>query len=343
MSEHSKPKTSLLNEAKSAAPLEHASCKLDPTDGTYHTLILGDCRNMKEIANETISLTICSPPYFNAEHDYKNAFTSYDEYLNLLHSTAGELCRVTARGRIAAIVIDDMLVEGVKYTIVADTTKIFRDAGFDYRDHIVWKKPDGYAVRSHRSGVQVQHPYPMYYRPDNLTESILIFQKGRFDYKSIPEEIRERSRVQVEAYLKRNRKWHLNLWEITNVLPNSRLEKGIAAFPQELAARLIILYSYVGETVLDCFAGSGTTMKAALELQRNSIGVEINKHLLPTIRKKIKTAKTETSASFITIERLTPSNIPAPKPVTLPPAGTVLQSTVRQVPLTLLNEPLRED
>jgi site-specific DNA-methyltransferase (adenine-specific) len=297
---------------------------------------------MKEVASEAISLAVLSPPYYNAEHDYKNTFTNYEEYLDLPRCVARELWRVIAKGRIAAVVIDDMLVDGVKYPIVADTTKIFTNAGFDYRDRITWKKPDGYAVRSHRSGVQVQHPYPMYYRPDNLTESILIFQKGKFDYKSVPEEIREQSRMQLEAYLQRNRKWHLNLWEITNVLPGSRLEKGIAAFPQELATRLIILYSYVGETVLDCFLGSGTTMKAALELQRNSIGVEINKHLLPTIRKKIRTAKTTTPASFIIIERLTPSSIPPPKPVTLPPPGTVQQSTEKQVPLTLLNEPLRE-
>jgi site-specific DNA-methyltransferase (adenine-specific) len=130
----------------------------------------------------------------------------------------------------------------------------------------------------------------MYYYPDNLLESILVLQKGTFDYKSVPEDIRQRSGKQLTTYLARNPKWHLNLWEITNVLPNSKLEKGIAAFPNELADRLIRLYSYVGDTVLDCFMGSGTTMKAALELERNSVGIEVDINLLPTIKQKIESS-----------------------------------------------------
>ncbi|MCX7765945.1 MAG: site-specific DNA-methyltransferase, partial [Candidatus Sumerlaeia bacterium] len=77
------------------------------------------------------------------------------------------------------------------------------------------------------------------------------------------------------------------LWEMTNVLPGSPLEKDIAAFPEELPYRLIKLFSYVGETVLDPFVGSGTTMKVARELGRNSIGIEIKKTLIPIIRKKL--------------------------------------------------------
>lgn len=75
--------------------------------------------------------------------------------------------------------------------------------------------------------------------------------------------------------------------EIVNVLPCSPIEKGIAAFPDELAYRCIILFSYIGDTVLDPFCGSGTTMKMARELGRNSIGIEIKKSLLPIIKTKI--------------------------------------------------------
>ena len=229
-------------------------------------------------------------------------FTSYEAYLSLLRDVAKELWRVVAEGRIVVLVIDDMLVDGIKYPIVADATRIYQAAGFRYRDRIIWKKPDGYVTRSRRSGVLVQNPYPMYYYPDNLLESILVFQKGKFDYKSIPEDIRQRSGKQLTAYLQKNRKWHLNLWEITNVLPNSKLEKGIAAFPHELADRLIRLYSYVGDTVLDCFAGSGTTMKAALELERNSIGIEIDINLLPTIKEKIESStRTGTVLKHLTV------------------------------------------
>lgn len=78
--------------------------------------------------------------------------------------------------------MDDMLVKGVKYPVVADIIRIMLDGGFRYRDRIVWVKPKGYVRISRRSGVVIQHPYPMYYYPDNIQESILIFQKGKFDY-----------------------------------------------------------------------------------------------------------------------------------------------------------------
>jgi len=82
-------------------------------------------------------------------------------------------------------------------------------------------------------------------------------------------------------------KWYMTLWEMTNVLPGSELEKDIAAFPEELPYRFIKLFSYKGETVLDPFAGSGTTMKIARDLGRNSIGIEIKKSLIPIIKKKV--------------------------------------------------------
>ncbi len=126
----------------------------------------------------------------------------------------------------------------------------------------------------------------MYYYPDNLQETILIFQKGKFDYKSIPEEKRELSKLDVEEY-QRN-KWYLTIWEITNVLPlKNRLEEGIAAFPEEIPYRLIKLFSYVGETVLDPFTGSGTTNKVAMKLGRNSVGYEIDLELLEVIKEKV--------------------------------------------------------
>jgi site-specific DNA-methyltransferase (adenine-specific) len=79
----------------------------------------------------------------------------------------------------------------------------------------------------------------------------------------------------------------MTLWEMTNVLPGSELEKDVAAFPEELPYRIIKLFSYVGETVLDPFVGSGTTMKVAKNLGRNSIGIEIKKSLIPVIKKKL--------------------------------------------------------
>jgi len=252
---------------------------------TWHKLIIGDCSDIKEIPSESVHLVVTSPPYFNAPFDYKGLFKDYQHYLVTLSNMASELFRVVAQGRVVVLNIDDMLVDGEKFPIVADAIRIFREAGFRYRDKIVWKKPDGYLRISRRSGVVIQNPYPMYFYPDNLLESIIIFQKGKFDYKSISKNIRDASKIDIKEYL--GKKWFITLWEMNNVRPGSPLEKDIAAFPDELPYRIIKLFSYAGEIVLDPFVGSGTTMKVARELGRNSIGIEIKEELVPIIKKKI--------------------------------------------------------
>ena len=258
--------------------------------GTVHRVVFGDCRTMKEIPNDSIHLTITSPPYYNAPFDYPGLFSDYDEFLVLIQDLCLDLFRVIAPGRIACFVTDDMLVKGQKYPVVADVTRLMLQAGFRYRDRIVWVKPKGYVRISRRSGVVVQHPYPMYYYPDNIQESILIFQKGKFDYayvRKLLSKILEKSRISLNDY--NDHEWHLTVWNITNVLPlGLRLEKGIAAFPEEIPKRLIKLFSFHSETVLDPFLGSGTTMKMAQELGRNSWGYEIDRSLEKVIKQKLE-------------------------------------------------------
>lgn len=252
---------------------------------TKHKLIFGNCMDMSEISDGSIHLIITSPPYYNAPFDYDGLFANYEQYLGVLNRFAKESYRVLSSGRIIALNIDDMLVNGEKYPIVADAIKIFQSAGFRYRDRIIWKKPNGYLRISKRSGVILQNPYPMYFYPDNLLESIVILQKGKFDYRSISQEIRELSKIDKKEFQDNN--WHKTLWEMTNVLPGSALEKNVAAFPDQLPYRIIKLFSYTGETVLDPFLGSGTTMKVARLLKRNSVGIEIIRDLEKIIRKKV--------------------------------------------------------
>ncbi len=114
--------------------------------------------------------------------DCRDMRRTYADFLDLITQVSKEVYRVVSNGRIAWFVTDDMLVRGEKYPVVADVTRLMQQAGFRYRDKIVWVKPKGYTRISRRSGVLLQHPYPMYFYPDNIQESILIFQKGRFDY-----------------------------------------------------------------------------------------------------------------------------------------------------------------
>src|SRR6266705_439460 len=257
---------------------------------TVHRVVFGDCRTMKEIPDQSIQLTITSPPYYNAPFDYPDLFSDYNEFLTLIQDVCHDLYCVSAAGRIVCFITDDMLVKGQKYPVVADITRLMLQAGFRYRDRIVWVKPKGYVRISRRSGVVIQHPYPMYYYPDNIQESILIFQKGRFDYSFVRDlslRLLEKSRIPLKDY--NGDEWHLTVWNITNVLPlGLRLEKGIAAFPEEIPKRLIKLFSFHGETVLDPFLGSGTTMKVARELGRNSWGYEIDQGLKKIITQKLE-------------------------------------------------------
>lgn len=255
-------------------------------------IVFGSSEVMNELEDESIHLVVTSPPYFNAPFDYPDLFKSYTDFKKLIKNVAKELERVLDEGRIACFVCDDTLIKKKKYPVVADITKIFVSEGFKYRERIVWVKPEGYIRISRRSGVLRQHPYPMYFYPDNLQESILVFQKGEFDYSKTPAELKELSRIDLDEWNKG--KWYLSVWNITNVLPfNNRLEKGIAAFPDEIPYRLIKLFSYKGETVLDPFMGSGTTLKVAKELGRKCIGYDVDVELLPIVKEKLGITQTK--------------------------------------------------
>lgn len=274
---------------------------------TCHIIIIGDAQRIYEISDKSVHLVVTSPPYFNAPFDYKNLYDSYNEFLDMMRNVAKEVFRVLRDGRILVLNIDDMLVDGKKYPIVADATKIFQNVGFNYRDRIIWKKPDDYLRILKRREVIYKYPYPMYFYPDNLLESFLIFQKGRFNYRSISQEIREESKVNIKEF--NEKKMYMTIWYIRNVMPGYNLEKGIAAFPEEIPYRFIQLFSYKNETVLDPFLGSGTTMKVAKRLGRNSIGIEIDKSLISIIKKKLEfenqNNKLRNEAKFYVIERKT--------------------------------------
>jgi site-specific DNA-methyltransferase (adenine-specific) len=239
---------------------------------TEHYLLVGDCTKTKSYLSSLppIDLIITSPPYFNAPFDYKELFSNYETFLSMIDKIAKILFSKLKVGGIAVINIDDMLIKGIKYPIISDTIKIFRKNGYKVNGRIVWRKPEGYIRISRRSGVLLQNPYPMYFYPDNLLESILIFQKGIIKDS-------EKSTTMIQK----------DIWKMTNVLPKKgRLESNIAAFPEELPKRLIKAFSIEGSLICDPFLGSGTTMKIARDLQRNSIGIEILPELVEIIQKK---------------------------------------------------------
>jgi DNA modification methylase len=258
---------------------------------------------MREVGDESVHLMVTSPPYYNAPFDYPGLFRNYQEYLDLIRSLARELKRVLVQGRVACFVTQDVRIEGKLYPICSDIIRIMVEEGFHYRDKIIWRKPEGYIRISRRSGVLIQHQLPMYFYPDNIFEEILIFQKGEFDYsilKKFDDKVLQDSRINIDEF--NREKWYLSVWDITNVLPlKGRLEEGVAAFPEEIPRRLIKLFTFVGETVLDPFVGSGTTIKVAKELGRNSYGYEIDLELKQTILQKVGIAQKIEENKYLTL------------------------------------------
>jgi len=255
-------------------------------DTMFVKIIFGNSENMKEINSEAIHLVVTSPPYYNAPFDFPNLYNSYEEFLGTIEKVGREIFRVLQKGRMACFVTQDVRINGKLYPIVSDLTRIMQDIGFDYQERIIWRKPEGYIRISRRSGVVIQHPYPMYYFPDNIYEDILIFKKpGKFEKNILSEEIKQKSKIDLKKF--QEEKWYLSVWDIKNVLPSEKWSKYTAAFPEELVERIITLYSYYGETVLDPFLGTGTTCIVAKRLGRSFIGYEIDLELKDVIEERI--------------------------------------------------------
>lgn len=253
-----------------------------------HLVVIGDSRNMAEVKDNSVQLIVTSPPYFNVK-DYGTenigSINEYEVYLRAMRQVFSECYRVLENGRYICVNISDIISDGKKYPLPFHCIRLLQKAGFEYREHIIWKKPSGVGANSKKGGSKrfgtlIQNPYPMYYFPNNIYEHILVMRKGKFDYKKITKEVKLRSIIDTEHAKKY---WNTDVWEI---MPETR--KGHPAmFPEKLPEALIKLYSYKEETVLDPFLGSGTTSKVAKDLNRNSIGYEINEAYLEIIKSKI--------------------------------------------------------
>lgn len=259
---------------------------------THHRLIIGDCREMPELADESIALAVTSPPYWSIkdyEHPGQIGFQqTYEEYLDALRRVMAEVLRVLRPGCRFAINIGDQYLRASEHgryriqPIPADLTLIGRDLGYDFMGGIIWKK-----ISTTRTTGGGQLMGSIYYPRDGQVtyehETILLLRKPG---KSKPpsREAKEKSRLTKEERLK----WFRGVWD--DVHPD-RQRGHVAMFPVELPRRLIKMYSFWGETVLDPFMGSGTTSLAAKLEGRHSVGYEINPDFEPLVQRKLEQAR----------------------------------------------------
>jgi site-specific DNA-methyltransferase (adenine-specific) len=275
---------------------------------TIHKIIIGDSRGMKEISDETIHLIITSPPYWQLKDygsDDQIGFNdSYESYINNLNLVWNECYRVLHKGCRLCINIGDQFARSIyygRYKVIPIRTEIIKFCemiGFDYMGAIIWQKV---TTTNTTGGASVMGSFP-YPRNGILKidyEFILIFKKIGESPK-VSRETKEKSKLTQKEWNEYfSGHWNFNGEKQTN---------HIAMFPEELPRRLIKMFSFVGDTVLDPFLGSGTTILAAKNLDRNSIGYEVNEDFLSIIKEKVGFSKKNmfetTVFKFIKQERL---------------------------------------
>jgi DNA modification methylase len=250
-------------------------------------VIIGDSRNMAELPDESVDLIITSPPYWHIkDYGVENQIgygQTLHEYLKDLYRVWLECYRVLKEGRRICVNIGDQFARAVVYgrykviplhsEVIAQMEKI----GFDYMGAIIWQKK---TTMNTTGGATVMGSYP--YPPNGIVEIdyeyILIFKKGGKTPK-VSKELKELSKMSKEEW----KEYFSGHWNFGG----AKQVEHEAVFPDELPRRLIKMFSFVGDTVLDPFLGSGTTLRVALELGRNAVGYEINKNFVEIIKKKL--------------------------------------------------------
>lgn len=254
---------------------------------TEHRIVFGDSRSLNEINDKSVQLIITSPPYWQLKdygtEDQIGFNDSYEEYINNLNLVWQECYRVLSDGCRMCINIGDQFARSVyygRYKVIPIRTEIIRfceSLGMDYMGAIIWQK----ATTMNTSGggaIMGSFPYPRNGILKMDYEFILLFKK----LGNAPKPTEEQKRLSVIS----KEEWgqyFSSHWNFNGV----KQYEHIAMFPEELPKRLIKMFSFAGETVLDPFAGSGTTSLAAKHLGRNSIGYEINKSFAPVIKSKL--------------------------------------------------------
>jgi len=245
---------------------------------TSHRLINGDARDLSFLDDESVHLVVTSPPYWNLkrynEHpDQLGHVGNYEEFLGELEKVWRHVFRILVPGGRLVCVVGDVCVarrnfgRHLVFPLHADICVKCRRIGFDNLNPIVWHKISNASYEVTNGSKFLGKPYEPNAIIKNDMEFILM-QRKPGGYRKPSDAQREASRLQKGEF----DQWFQQIWNI----PGASLKKHPAPFPMELASRLVRMFSFVGDTVLDPFCGTGTTMIAALRHQRNSIGVEID-------------------------------------------------------------------
>lgn len=265
---------------------------------TTHRLINGDARNLSFIPNESVHLVVTSPPYWNLKkyNDDPNQMghiSNYEEFLGELDKVWKEVFRVLVPGGRLVCVVGDVCVSRKRFgrhlvfPLHADISVICRKIGFDNLNPIIWHKISNASYEVSNGSKFLGKPYEPNAIIKNDMEFILM-QRKPGGYRKPTEQQRALSKIEKKDF----GKWFQQIWNITG----ESTKNHPAPYPYELAQRLVRMFSFVDDVVLDTFCGTGTTMVAAMKHNRHSIGIEIDREYCKQAARRLKT---EASDLFI--------------------------------------------
>jgi len=258
---------------------------------TKHVVKQGDARDLSWIKTESVHLVCTSPPYGSLkeypDHPAQMGnFPVYDEFLDELDKVWREALRVLVPGGRVACVVGDICISrkrGGRHHVLplsADIQVRTRKLGFDCLTPIRWAKIANIQMEASRSSRFLGKPNLPNGVIKNDLEHILLLRKPGGYRKPTPEQ-EALSRIETEEYAR----FFSAIW--TDV-PGQVRKDHPAPYPVEVPRRLIRMFSFVGDTVVDPFAGTGTTAVAALELGRSSISVEIDPTYVDLVEERLR-------------------------------------------------------
>jgi len=258
---------------------------------TTHTLYLHDARDMSAVESESIHLVVTSPPYWTLK-EYRRSkgqlghISDYEEFLSEVDKVWGHCLRLLVPGGRLICVVGDVCLSRRKnegrHTVVPLHSAIqehCRNLGFDNLAPIIWHKIANAAYEVERGSRFLGKPYEPNAIIKNDIEFILMERKpGGYRTPSVA------TRVLSVISAENHQKWFQQIW---SGLTGASTKHHPAPFPLELAERLVRMFSFVGDMVLDPFMGTGTTNLAASRWGRNSIGFEIDEHYFELANERI--------------------------------------------------------
>ncbi len=278
---------------------------------TTHRLVQGDARHLSFIKDKSVHLAVTSPPYWTLKRYNENPnqlghISDYETFLLEITQVWKEIYRILVPGGRLVCVVGDVCLSRrnygrhVVFPLHSDIAVICRKIGFDNLNPIIWHKISNAKYEVSNGSKFLGKPY----EPNSIIKNdieFILMQRKAGGYRQPTEHQRKLSMISKEEY----GKWFQQFWNITG----ASTREHPAPFPLEIAYRLVRMFSFSGDTIIDPFCGTGTTMVAAMKAGRNSIGIEIDPEYCKMAEERLRKENSD-MFSATTLEFVYPAQEP---------------------------------